>query len=298
MTYNAQAVMASLFNPYIDLTDSGISYEDVKALLDENIGDGVKTQGDEYGYLYNSVYGNRFDLAYNPEAGTRRLVINIATYSDSDKEAYAVENGEPVRMDTAELETVYEITKTKDGVSVTETAPKPSRDLEVSERAQKCWERIKSLLTAEERSELSYLVLESDGFGNSIMTGGIPAEVLVGISFAGEEDVEIPEEYKSLPEGVQFYVKYILTKEEGASTSLNIQLSGQILGVDASDLLDERGAAYSDTDLIKAYAEMKGEDLFSSKIFRDSEAEYPENGTPFEKYLFLQAGQRNVRLCG
>lgn len=287
LIYDAQAGSAYLLSPYIDLTDSGISYEDIKALLDEKIGGGVKIQGDEYGCQYNSVYGNRFNLYYNSELEERRLLISIGDYFDNDGEAYAVEDGELVRMDGADLETVYEITKTKGGVSVTETAPKPSRALEVSDRARRCWERIKPLLTAEELKELSYFVLESDGFGKSVMVyGGSSDALVVGTSFAGEENVEIPEEYKSLPKGVQSYVKYILTQEEGAGTSFIIPLSGKMLRADCSDLLDERGAAYSDTNLIKACAVMKGLDLFSEKNFLDSDAEYPENGTTFEKQTY------------
>ena len=286
LIYQSSIGSASLQNPYIDLTDSGLSYEAVKSLLDKNIGGGIKMQGDEYGYLYDSVYGNRFDLYYNPEDSERRLTVSIGNYSDNEQEAYAIENGELVRMDSTELERVYEITKTKDGVSVTETAPKPSRDLEVSARAQKCWERIKTLLTEEEQSEISYFVLESDGFGGSILVDNVQQESEFIVSIGGAEEMEVPKEYKNLPENVQSYIKYILTDEEGASTHVEAPLTGRLFGADANDLLDERGTAYSDTDLLKAYAVMKGQNLFRASNFSNRDAEYPENGTPFEKKTY------------
>lgn len=275
-----ESAVGYIFNPYIDLTDKGLSYESVKALLDENIGGGVKIKGDEYGYFYNSVYGNRFELYCDPKREVGRLRITVGDYTDNAAEAYAVEDGGLVRMDAAELETAYEITNTKDGVSVTETAPKPSRDLEVSDRALKCWERVKPLLTAEELSGLSYFVLNSDGLGRTVFDS-----TEYRVAFGGTQGIEIPEEYKNLPDIVQEYIGSLLNKnmEEGTSTTVGVPLPGKTLIADANDILDERGAAYSDTDLLRAYATMKGQNLFRASNFRDREAEYPNNGTPFEK---------------
>ena len=279
----------TMISPSVNLTDSGLSYESVKALLDEKIGGGEKIQGDEYGYLYNSVYGNRFNLYYNPEDSERRLFINIGDCYDNDKEAYALKNGELIGMDSAELETVYQITKTKDGVSVTQNAPKPSRNSEVSEKARKCWEKIKPLMTEEEIEGISYLVLESDGFGKQkISLMDYTEHSAVGVSIEGTDGVEIPEEYKTLPQNIQQTIKSMLTRDagEGVSMTLSENMPGVRLTVDYNDLLDERGAAYSDEDLLRAYAAMKGQDLFSAKNFRNPDAVYPKDGTPFEKNTY------------
>lgn len=283
LTYSG--LSSELVNPYIDLTGSGLSYENVKALLDKNIGCSVKIKGDDYSYRYDSIYGNSFNLHFDPKSEEKQIYISIGNYSGDSREAYAIENGELVRMDSVELETKYEITRTKDGVSVTEVVPKPSKELEISSKAQKCWDRIKPLLTPKELDELSYFVLESDGFFQTIFASE-SSTAHVNTSFLGLEDVKISEKYKDLPQNVQEHIKFVLTQDEGYTISTNEILPGRQLLVDHNDLLDERGAAYSDTDIVKAYAAMKGLDLFSPLNFHDAEKEYPENGTPFEKNIY------------
>lgn len=286
MVYDAPIGSWGPANPHIDLTNSGISYDEIKAVFDEKFDGGTQVGDSETYYIYNSIYGNRYFLFYSTE-GSPEISISIGLYQDNEIEAYLIEKGELIRLDSTDLTTVYEITKTKDGVSVTETLPKASKDLEVSDKAQKCWGRMKSIMSDEELNEFSYFVLESDGFGHQIMNatdnywGGISVEII------GYDDVEIPEEYKSLPENVQSFIKYMLTKaEEGDKRTASRALPGQKLSVDYNDLLNKQGSAYADTDLVKAFAVMKGTALFDRQNQVDQTQEYLENGTPFEKITY------------
>lgn len=279
-------ILSTANNLYIDLTNSGISYGEIKTMLDEKIGGGLQVGNSETDYIYNSIYGNCYQLSYRA-GNTPELSISIKRYIDNDTEAYSIENGELIRLDSANANMIYQIIKTKDGVLVTETLPKASRDLEVSERAQKCWDRIKSIMTNEELREFSYFVLESDGFGDQIISCTEFYGDRVSATMVGSSDVEIPDEYKSLPQNVQSYIKDMLAKaEEGEGQTVENALPGKRLTVDYNDLLDEHGSAYTDADFVKVFAIMKGETLFNRQNQADRTQEYPENGTPFEKLTY------------
>lgn len=305
----------NVVSPYIDLTDSGLACEEVKAILDETLGDGmlireVGTGADSIGmavqtggtlvnasgiiWAYNSLYGNTFQLSYHPN-GTPELSISIRAYQDDSTEAYQIDGGELIRMDNTDLTKAYEITRTKDGVSVTETSPRPSSGLRISERAKKCWDRMKSIMTDEELSEFSYLVLESDGYGHEIMSAIDDSGGGVSVTMIGYDDVEIPEEYKNLPENVQSFIKYVLARgNEGESHTAFETLPGKRLIVDYNDLLSEVGDAYTNAAFVKAFAVMKGTMLFSQQNQADETQKYPENGTSFENitYNLKRGGER------
>lgn len=303
-----------VMSPYIDLTDSGLTCEEVNAILEEKLGVGIPVEKVTTGstgsvipvgdgalsnvsgtsLVYNSIYGNCFQLSYNP-GNNPELSISIRTYRDDSVEAYQIERGELIRLDSADLTTVYEITKTKDGVSVTETSPRLSRDLEVSERAKKCWDRMQSIMTDEELDEFCYLVLESDGFGHQAMSAANTTGDGAFITMIGNEDVEVPEEYKSLPENVQSFIRYLLARGEEGDTKTALEtLPGKRIVVDYNDLLNEKGSAYADTDFVKAFAVMKGTILFDRENQADETQKYPENGTSFENitYNLKRDGER------
>ena len=322
MVYSVSpGIWGSTGGPYIDLTNSGLSYDEVKTMLDEKLGSGTQAEGvgtgsmgglvlagqsNSFGdgYIYNSPYGNSYQLSYRA-GSTPELYISIQQYKDNGIEAYLIENGELVRLDSTDLSTVYVITRTKDGVSVTETAPRPSRDLEVSERARKCWDRLRSVLSEDELSAFSYLVLESDGYGHELISAGSTS--VGGLIFVGGSDeVEVPEEYRDLPENVQSFITYMLANgKEGEIQTTRAGLPGKKLTVDYNDLLDEAGSAYTDADFVKALAVMKGTMLFDRQEQKDDTLKYPENGTPFERitynlkrdgeiYLFAERFYRNI----
>lgn len=295
---------ANVMSPYIDLTNSGLTYEKVKDMLEEKLGSGtpigqsltgsmvgstslVDTAfGAETGCIYSSPYGNSFQLSYH-EGDASRLTLSIRTYQDDSIEAYLIDNGELVRMDSTDLTKVYTITRTADGVLVVETVPQASYDLEVSARAQQCWDRLQSTLTMDELSEFTYLVLESDGYGREAISATDLSGGEVFVIILGNEDVEVPKEYQTLSESAQSVIRFLLAKgEEGDIKTASEVLSGRQLTVDYRDLLDEAGSAYIDADFVKALAVMKGTMLFDRQEQTDNTLEYPESGTPFEKITY------------
>lgn len=293
-------------NPYIDLTNSDLTCEEVKAMLDEKLGAGIPAEqitaaslsgviqvgggalinASGTSWVYNSLYGNSYQLSYRPGSDAE-LTVSIGTCQDNSAEAYQIGSGELVRLDSTDLTTVYEITRTKDGVSVMGTSPKPSSDLGVSERAKQCWDRMKSIMTEEELGEFSYFVLESDGFGHQTISAASTTGNGAFVTMIGNEDVEVPEEYQNLPENVQSFIRYMLARgNEGEKQTALEALSGKKLTVDYNDLLSEQGYAYTDTDFVKAFAVMKGTMLFDRQNQVDETQSYPENGTPFENITY------------
>lgn len=296
----------SVAGPYIDLTDSGLTYEEAKTLLDETLGAGKPVEPAETGsagslvlsgadaafsgagteYVYNSLYGNSFRLSYT-EGNAPRLILSIRAYQDDNKEVYRIENDELVRMDGTDLTRVYTVKRTAEGVSVAETSPQPAYDLKVSERARQCWDRLRSALTAEDLNQFTYLVLESDGYGHESVSATNTTGGEMMIVMLGNEDVEVPEAYQDLSESVQSVIRYLLARgEDGDVQTTSEGLPGRRLTVDNHDLLDEAGSAYTDADFVKALAVMKGTMLFDRQEQSDDALAYPEEGTPFENITY------------
>lgn len=150
-------------------------------------------------------------------------------------------------------------------------------------------------MTDEELGKFFYLVLESDGFGHQTISAANTTGNGVFVTMVGNDDVEIPEEYKGLPENVQSFIQYLLARgSEGEKQTALEALPGKMLTVYYNDLLSEQGSAYTDADFVRAFAVMKGTMLFDRQNQVDETQNYPENGTSFENitYNLKRDGER------
>ena len=171
-----------------------------------------------------------------------------------------------------------------------ESSSVPDENLEISDKAKKCWDKIKPMLSKFEIEDLKYLVLESDGLNirNSINITDIAVEYEVVLS-PEDKEIEIPEEYQNLPKNVQSLIKHVISiGVDGEKRKMSDTLKGTRIIIDYNDILDERGNAYANEDFVRQMSIAKGLSLARAGNLNGN-YKYPENGSPFEKNTYFMA---------
>lgn len=278
IVYRGQLGADFAANAYIDI--SGENFEDIKALLDRNLKADIY-KGDAFvNYFYNTVYGNCYNLYYDKE--TNQGSLYVRDYRDTEKEAYAVKNGELIQLDDPELCITYSITKKNGKIEVLRKEPEPTGK-SVSDRAKKCWERIKPYLS--EIGAVDYVVIQSDGLNNSSVYMLSDKDEQYSSSVNAPNIDEIPDAYKDLPESVQASaIRAEQHFEEGQSANVYSQnIPGTKLYLDYLDFLNEKGSCYTDKGLLKSIAEIKADELLANNKTYDKNAVMPENPSTFEE---------------
>lgn len=281
-------------NPTIDLMKTTYTFEEIKSILDEKIGEPKLLVENEttISYRYDNIYGYSIILFYDRTPNNNLFEIQFHSYTDDEKEAYMIQNGELVRMTNPELATDYEVKKNGDKILVTngESSSVPDENLEISDKAKKCWDKIKPMLSKFEIEDLKYLVLESDGLNirNSINITDIAVEYEVVLS-PEDKEIEIPEEYQKLPKNVQSLIKHVISiGVDGETRKMSDTLKGTRIIIDYNDILDERGNAYANEDFVRQMSIAKGLSLARAGNLNGN-YKYPENGSPFEKNTYFMA---------
>lgn len=291
LVYDGWSGTNAVGNPKIEVHQSNVTFAEMKQALDDFIGNATEirtSQENCQAFAYDSPYGNRFTLHFDSTPDHQEVILSIGSVYDANTESYKIEQGELIRMDSPDLTVEYEISKKNGEIEVLQKAAAPSKELEISEQAQACWDRIKPLLLEEEMNDMEYLVLESDGFGISMPLRLTSDKAQTGVSLSGGKDVEIPDEYKTLSTYIQSCIQNaIVSWEEGESATYRESRPANILYVDYRDLLDDRGSAFDDEGLVKAVAGLKAKALYQEHIM---DAEYPASGTLFEKNTYDMDG--------
>lgn len=300
MVYRGQLGADFAANPYIDISSE--KYEDIRAVLERNLTENLNKGNEWTNYFYNTLYGVCYNLHYDEK--TNEASLNVTGYRDTDEEAYAIKNGELIKLDDSELYITYSITKENAKIKVNEKKPKPTGEA-ASDKAKKCWDRLKPYLS--ELGDIDYLMLSADGIGGSTIQkytedGAYATEVLL--------DGEVPEEFKYLPEKLQPAVTRAARRiEEGQTFNIySDPVLGTKLYVDYLDLLNEQGDCFTEKGLLKSIAEVKIREIIgygkAGKVY-DENAVKPENPTAFEEntwnlnkngylYKFVEKFYKNI----
>lgn len=267
MLYEGAQLSNSIANPEINLLKCGVTFDEIKPVLDKNLGE-CKTSTYDSGlrnYFYNSIYGNCYQLYYNPSS--EELGIAIYGYNDYNKEAYELKDGNLKRLDDVELMIIYSVTKENGKIKVIEDIPHIDENLSVSDKAQTIWNKVKPLLTEEELQSIDYVVLESDGIGSSTLNFIRNNENNYGDFTDADIDgayEEIPEEYRHLSKGIKDAIldtsKYIGEGETMKAYVKNVP--GNKLYIDPLDFLNENGDCYTDEALLKSIEAMRAATAF------------------------------------
>ena len=235
---------------------------------------------------------------------TNEASLSVTGYRDTDEEAYAIKNGELIKLDDSEPHITYSVTKKNGKIKVNEKKPKPTGEV-ASDKAKKCWDRLKPYLS--ELGDIDYLILSADGIGGSTIQkytedGAYATEVLL--------DGEVPEEFKYLPEKLQPAVTRAARRiEEGQTFNIySDPVLGTKLYVDYLDLLNEQGDCFTEKGLLKSIAGVKIREIIgygkAGKVY-DENAVKPENPTAFEEntwnlnkdgflYKFVERFYKNI----
>ena len=301
MFYRGQLGADFAANPYIDI--SGEKYEDIKAVLDRNLTENQYNGDGWTNYFYNTLYGVCYNLYYDEK--TNEASLTVTGYRDTDEEAYAIKNGEFVKLDDAELYINYSATKKNGKIEVNEKSPEPTAEA-VSDKAKKCRDRLKPYLSA--LGNIDYLVLSSDGIGGSTLRKYTEDGRISAVEIISKD--EIPEEFKYLPEKLQQPVARAARRiEEGQTFNIySDPVLGTKLYVDYLDLLNEQGDCFTEKGLLKSIAEVKIREIIgygkAGKVYNGN-AVKPENPTAFEEntwnlnkdgylYKFVERFYKNI----
>lgn len=298
MFYRGQLGADFAANPYIDI--SGEKYEDIKAVLDRNLTENQYNGDGWTNYFYNTLYGVCYNLYYDEK--TNEASLTVTGYRDTDEEAYAIKNGEFVKLDDAELYINYSATKKNGKIEVNEKSPEPTAEA-VSDKAKKCRDRLKPYLSA--LGNIDYLVLSSDGIGGSTLRKYTEDGRISAVEIISKD--EIPEEFKYLPEKLQQPVARAAQHiQEGQTLPLYSEaVLGTRLFVDYLDLLNEKGNCFTENELLKRIADVKADEIFEYKELYDESAVKPENPSAFEEntwdlkkngylYKFVERFYKNI----
>ena len=213
LTLTATSQWGWLSSLTIDFQQTGISFEELSAILDKEFGKSINER-------WHNIYGNSYRIEYDEQENI--FTLYIEPYYDEVEEGYTLVNGELVRMESSYGADQTRIFK-KDGEIIKEEIPnKPSATLPVTDHAKQAWEKVKSQLSVEELTEISFIQIGSDGIGGDLTIGmqnniddDEATEVIVG-----EEDLQEGSEYglyKTI-KGVHLYLDYIdLTNPLGKS---------------------------------------------------------------------------------
>ena len=199
--------------------------------------------------------GNQIQTAYEPQ------LLNDKTYLPID----------------------CEITKQNGSFNVTIKEAKADKNLPISENARMSWEKVKTFLSDEEMDQMDYVIFRTDGLGLEK-----PLKVIDdGSVAAGRNETIVLEEYKDYPRDVQMIIKDAMESlEDGETYRQSEDMKGKKLIIDYLDVLNEKGTAYTDIDLVHAAALMK----FDGEIAKeqiDQTAKFPEGATSFEKNTYF-----------
>lgn len=298
MVYRGQLGADFAANPYIDISSE--KYEDIKAVLDRNLTENQYNGDGWTNYFYNTLYGVCYNLYYDEK--TNEASLTVTGYRDTDEEAYAIKNGEFVKLDDAELYINYSATKKNGKIEVNEKSPEPTAEA-VSDKAKKCRDRLKPYLSA--LGNIDYLVLSSDGIGGSTLRKYTEDGRISAVEIISKD--EIPEEFKYLPEKLQQPVARAAQHiQEGQTLPLYSEaVLGTRLFVDYLDLLNEKGNCFTENELLKRIADVKADEIFEYKELYDESAVKPENPSAFEEntwdlkkngylYKFVERFYKNI----
>ncbi len=266
-------------NPYIDFDNSGITFDEIKTVLDNVFGEAERidiTDGYYYNYK-NELNGTAYNLFYNDDNSFR---LDIGSMIEYGKETYALSDSGIIRMSNDELADIYTVSNIDGKITVTSEFCVPDENLEITEKAKKCFEKIKPYISSEKFADVSYIIFSTDGIGNGVpvrfeegATGGVI------YNYKSEVENPVPEEYKNLPEDV---VNRIKTIPEGAEYPVHIYKDSAELHIDYLDFINENGNAYSEQGTLKVFAYIYGCDL-AEQCRQDNDA--PKDGTNFDSYM-------------
>lgn len=269
-------------NPIIEFTDSDITFEEIKSKLDEVFGAGERKDIDGgHLYKYDNIYGNTYVL-YNLES-EQRFYLDINPRLDNNEEVYAILNNNIVRMNNDRLADAYTISNVDGKITVETDLCVPDENLEVTERAKECFEKIKPYINDEILADISHIVIQTSGIG-----GGQPISIYsfkgsnshsIYVLPEGVEENPVPEEYKDLPQSIISFIKGI---QPGEISQAEVGIGDCVLFIDYLELLNENGRAYSKEDLAKNIARLYF-DYYVIAGVRKTEYVYPKDGTLFEK---------------
>ncbi|MFJ7369837.1 M28 family peptidase [Lysinibacillus sp. NPDC098008] len=202
----------------VDFRDTGISFEELSAILDEKFN---KSENNRW----NNIYGNSYDIEYDEQENI--FTLHITPYYDEPQEGYTLVDGELVRMESGYGAHEMRISKKDGKIMKEEIINKPSATLPVTDHAKQAWEKVKSQLSAEELAEISFIRIGSDG---------IDGDFAISMVRAASEPMEDTSEWEE-------------SLQEGQDIGVFIPIEGTHLYLDHIDLTHSLGSSYTDKDM-------------------------------------------------
>lgn len=221
----------------VDMQGAGIPFEELREILNNQFGEPTEQTFDSMdtvSYKWHNIFGNTYQIESDRPNGSYSFYIEH--YQGGAAEGYTIKDDNLIRMETEAGGDVVQITKIDGETIRKDIINKPSDTLPITEHAKQAWDKIKRYLSDEERSNIGFIIINSDGIG-----GAYP------ISMSQADETDAAEFEDKISETIE-------KLQDNSSYGISNEIAGIHLTLDYIDLLNPQGSSYEDEDLSKNIA--------------------------------------------